>query len=277
MQAQPIRTLPEINRLSIIVATILLVYASSRFVFLPSQGLNLSIAGISLPLQADFVTLAAWVSAVLAALGTDWILSDHPALNRDQPYWQRTLPHLILPTLTAWVISLPLHQIQVGWQWWSVLGMGGGLLMLVLMSEYSVVDAEDIRYPAAIVGLTAISFALFLFLAVSVHSVGLRLYLTLPTLELAVGLISLRTLYLRLGGQWRFTWTGVIMLIMAQIITALHYWPLSPARYGLFILAPAYAFTSLGAAIEEEQLSYRIFIEPVIMVALILLLAFWLT
>lgn len=277
MQALQIRTLPETNRLSIIVATILLVYASSRFVVLPAQGLNLMIAGVSLPLQVNFVTLAAWMSAILAALGTDWILNDHPAFGHHQPYWQRTLPHLILPTLTAWMISLPLQQIQVGWQWWSVLGMGGGLLMLVLVAEYSVVDVEDIRFPVAIVGLTAISFTLFLFLAVSVHSIGLRLYLTLPTLELAIGLIALRTLYLRLGGQWRFTWVGVTMLIMAQIITALHYWPLSPARYGLFILAPAYALTSLGGAMAEENPPYSAFIEPAVIFVLIILLAFWLT
>ena len=60
---------------------------------------------------------------------------------------------------------------------------------------------------------------------------------------MAGGLVSLRTLRLRLGDRWCYLEAGLVALITVQIAAALHYWPLSPVTFGLALLGPAYALT----------------------------------
>lgn len=147
--------------------------------------------------------------------------------------------------------------------------------MLVLVAEYISVDPEDVRQPPAAAGLTAVSFALYLALAVALRFNELRLFLILPALSLAVFLVSLRTLNLRLRGQWAFIPAGVVALITGQLVAALHYWPLSPVSYGLALLGPAYALTSLIAGLAEGDRLRESLIEPGVVLVLVWGAALW--
>jgi hypothetical protein len=268
--------LPDINRLSVLTATIMLAYALTRYVNIEPVGLGINLLGIDLSIQIDFKTFVSVLVSALAATGSDWLLRDHPALAGKAKSWRSTLQHWILPALTAWVIGVPLNGLSTSPEWWIVFGMGGVLLVLVFIAEYSVADVGDIRHPAATVGLTALSFSLYLILAIAVRSSGFRLYLMLPALALTVGLVSLRTLYLRLGGKWLYAWALVIAVMIGQIAMALHYWPISPIRFGLFLLGPSYALTSLVGGLEEGRPARSWLVEPVVMLSLLWGLAFWL-
>ena len=139
------------------------------------------------------------------------------------------------------------------------------------------VDPEDDRYPLASAALTAVSYALFLILAIVLQSAGFRLFLILPALLLAAGLVSLRTLHLRLNGRWLYLPTLVIVVILAGFISALHYWPISPITYGLFILGPAYSLTSLIGALSEGQPLRRAAVEPAVVLLILWGTAVWVT
>jgi hypothetical protein len=187
-----------------------------------------------------------------------------------------TIEHWLLPALTAWAISLPLSQLPIGLIWVISLAGGGCLLFLVLVSEYIVVDPEDVRQPPAAAGLIAVSFALYLILATALRFANLRLFLLLPALSLAGILVSLRALHLRLHGQWALLQAGLVALITAQIAAALHYWPLTPVAYGLSLLGPAYALTIfLGNLAEGETLRQAV-LEPAVVLILIWGVVFWL-
>ena len=147
--------------------------------------------------------------------------------------------------------------------------------MLVLVAEYIVVDSEDERYPMANAALTAVSYALFLILAISLQSAGIRLYLILPALILAAALVTLRSLHLRITDRWLYLPTLVIIIILAGIISALHYWPLSPVTYGLLVLGPAYSLTSLIGALTEGQPLRKAIIEPGLVLVAVLGAALW--
>ena len=254
--------LPDVNRLSILVSTILLAYALTPFVRLPERELTLRIFGAVFDFQVDFNTSISILVAALAATGTEWLVRGHPYLGE-----QNTVQHWLLPALTAWVIGVPLNTLAVDLQWWAVFALGGVLLVLVFLAEYIVVDLSDDFYAPASVGLTAVSFALYLFLAISVRAGGQRLYIQFPALVLAVGLVSLRSLYLRLGGRWCVVWAVGIAIVVGQFAIGFHYWPLSPLEFGLLVLGPAYALTSLAGALEEGRPLPTIWIEPVIMLA----------
>jgi hypothetical protein len=265
------RNLPDANRLSVLAATILLAYALARFVDLPVRELSLQLPGVYLSVEINMRTFVALLVAGLTATGADWLLRDHPAMQSRKS----TLEHWLLPALTAWVIGLPLFQLPPGLLWWTGFALGGALLVIVLLAEYIAVDPEDVRHPVAAAGLTAVSFALFLALAISLRFGEIRLFLELPALVLAVGLVSLRSLHLRLHGQWAWVQALAIALVLGQFTAALHYWPLSPVSFGLALLGPAYSLTSLVGAITEGEPLQRALVEPSVVLVLLWGAAAW--
>ncbi len=262
--------LPDADRLSILSAAILLAYAASRFVEIPARELGLQLPGFYLAVELNIHTVVALLVAGLTATGADLLLRDHPALGE-----KRTVEHWLLPALTAWTLGIPLNQMPVGLQWLISFAIAGFVIMLVLVSEYIAVDPEDERYPIASAALTAVAYALFLILAIVLQSAGFRLFLILPALLLAAGLVSLRTLHLRLKGRWLYLRTLVIVVILTGMISAFHYWPLSPITYGLLILGPAYSLTSLIGALSEGQPLKRAIIEPAVVLLVVWGAAVW--
>jgi hypothetical protein len=256
--------LPDTDRLSVLAATIMLAYALLPFIKIPDRNLGIEIFGFVFTARLNFSTIASILSAGLAASGTDWLLRSHPNLGN-----QNTFQHWLLPAFTAWVIGVPLTSLAVGWQWWAVLAFGGLLLVLVLVSEYIAVDLNDVRHTPATIGLTAVSFALFLILATVLVANESRLYVLLPWLMIAIFLVVLRTLYLRLGGHWCFAWALGIALMVGQAAAGFHYWPLTPLRYGLLVLGLAYSLTSMAGAIEEGRPWRTLWIEPAIMLVVL--------
>lgn len=261
--------LPDVNRISVLLGVILLAYALTAFVSIPAWNISFNFAGIVFVYELDFKTVISILVAAISAFGTDWLLKDHPQADKIN-----LLPHLILPALTAWMIGLPLNQISVGPQWWIILGLGGTLMILVLLAEYIVVDLNSILHPPATLGLTAISFALYLYLSIALRAANLRLYMLVPALVLPVALLCMRTFYLRFGGQLQIAWSLVIAAIIGQMAMALHYFPLSPIAFGLILLGPAYSLTNMAINWEEKQPLSAIWIEPVIMLTVIWGLAF---
>jgi hypothetical protein len=147
--------------------------------------------------------------------------------------------------------------------------------MLVLIAEYIAVDAKDLRYPGASAGLTAVSFALFLLLVIAMRSANLRLFFILPAITFSFALVCLRTLHLRLQGKWLIAQTIALTLIVGQASAGLHYWPLSPIAYGLAVLGPAYALTSLVGALAEGERFRKAMIEPIIVLVIVWAIAVW--
>lgn len=265
------RNLPNIDRLSVLAAMILLAYSLARFVSFPAREIEFSFLGIYLPIEINVRTIVAFLVAMITAAGADWLLSDHPSISKGA-----TIEHWLLPALTAWVIGFPLYQLPLGPVWWAGFALGGLLLTLVLVAEYITINPEDIRQPIAAAGLIALSFSLFLMLATALQYAGTRLVFMLPALTLAAWLVSLRTLHLRLQRRWSFIQSGIIAFVCAQIMAGLHYLPLSPVSFGLLLLAPAYCLTSLVANLAEEEPIRQAIIEPILVFVLLLIAALWL-
>jgi hypothetical protein len=260
--------LPKPGRLSTITAGILVCYAFLPFMQVPARILAFPFFGILVSLQLNFYNLISLITAVMAAAGMDWILFDHP--HRKDQY---LLPHLILPALTAGAIGFPLGLLKPGIEWWIILGLGSLLVVSVFLSEYISLEPTDIRYPLALMVLSGTSYSLLLILSIALRSAGIRLYLLLLLLPAIYAFFSLRILNFRLGGRWRFEWSAVITLVVTQILIALYYWPLSPVRFGLLLLGPAYAMIGVAASFEENPDPRNVYLEPLIVMAILWILA----
>ncbi|MBT7601872.1 MAG: hypothetical protein HN560_12450 [Anaerolineae bacterium] len=265
------RYLPDTNRISVLTAIVLLAFSLTRLLSAPSYALGFQVAGRVIRFDVDLRVIIILLASGLTATGMDWLLRSHPMLKK-----KRTMEHWLLPMLTALVVGVPLYLLPSDTLWWVGFGVSGFLLVVVFWAEYVVVSPGDTNYPVAMVVLTVLSFALYLILALALRYAGVRLFLLAPAFFLATFLVSLRTLHLRLGGHWELAWAAGIALIGIQLAAGLHYWHISPVRYGMFLLGVLYALTSLVASLLEGIPLRRAAVEPVGMLVLVWGAGVWL-
>ena len=262
--------LPDVDRLSVLVATILLAYASARYINLPSRDLGLQLPGFYLELQLTTHTVVGLLVAGLAGSGTYWLIQYHPSFKPGV-----ALQHLILPALTVLVIGVPLNNIPFEPLWWVIFVLGGLVLLAVLTAEYITINPEDIRQPAAAGVLTALSFALYLILAIGLRASNVRLFLLLPPLFIAGSLVSLRTMHLRLQGGWLVAQSIGVGLILSQMAAGLHYLPVPPVTFGLYLFGLAYALTIFFSNLTREGDLAQAATEPIVVLVITLIMGLW--
>lgn len=265
------RHLPETDRLSTLTATIMLAYALTPFIKFPEQVISINLFGIIFSYRYTFTTVVTILVAVLAAVGTIYLLQTHPQV-RSREIWQ----HSLLPALTAWAIGIPLSAIQVSPEWWGVFFLAGALLTLVFVTEFIVVDPDDTLYPVASVAITALSFALYFILVTGSREGMLRIYLLIPTVGITMLMVSLRTLHLRFGNRWDLVWSLAIALTIGGLAIGLHYLPLSPIKFGLLLLGVAYGLTSLAGNLIEGRQGFSQWVEPGLVTLVLWLFALFL-
>jgi hypothetical protein len=259
------RHIPDTNRISVLTATVLLAFALIRLLSTAVYTLAFQVFNWIIRFDVDLRLVVIVLASGLTATGVDWLLKSHPMMEG-----KSTLEHWLVPMLTSLVLGMPLYLLPDGALWWVGFGLGGVLLVLVFWAEYVVVSPGDTNYPTAMLVLTVVSFSLYLILAVALRYADIRLFTLLPALFLATLFASSRALYLRLGGEWKIAWAAGIALIGIQLAAGLHYWDLSPIRYGIFLLAPLYALTNLAAALLDGVPLRRAMVEPLMMAFFVL-------
>lgn len=264
--------MPEINRFAIVSAAIMLAFALTQLISFPARLLVFSVFGIQLNFTLDFNTVITLLTSALAAIGMDWLILSHPDKGQYKNRWAY-VRHWIMPVLTSLVIGIALNAFAGEALWWSVFLLGSLLLMAIFIAEYNVVPSEDIRHPLARIGLTGLSFALFLLLSIALYSANLRLYLRLPVVGLGAMMVISRSIYLRVG-RWEVLWALVNSLILSEIAVGFHYLPLPPIQIGLYLVGIAYGLTSVVTAIKEGRERWAFWGEPAVMFVLIIILSF---
>lgn len=242
-----------------LIASVLLTFALARFIQSPGLTFSLSLPGFYYAFPLTLGSVMTLFAAALTAAGMDWLTRDHPASDNSS-----RLEHLLLPTLTAFVMGTPLTLLSGTSAWWSGFVVGAVLLTAVCAAEYVAIDPSAPPYGFARAGLTAVAYALFLILVTSLRYSGARMVLVIPSIFIVAGLISLRILHLDGTDSWDFPWALGIGLVCAQIGAGLHYWPLSPVQFGLAITGPLYALTMLSTNLTENIPLRRAVIGPIL-------------
>ena len=255
------RYLPDSDRVGVLTSTVLLAFALTHLIQAPEFNLEIQLPGFFLLIPLNLSTAMSVLTAGLTATGMDWLLHSHPSLHG-----QATYQWWLLPTLTTFVVGVPLSILPDGAAWWVSFAITGTFLFLVFVAEYIVVDPGAPYYAIAMAGLTAISYTLFFILAVALRYSTARLYLLVPALVLAALLASLRILHLRSNGRWEYAWSIGIAFVCVQIASGLHYWPLSPIQFGLMLIGTLYGLTNLAANLGEDQPARRAVLGPAIII-----------
>jgi hypothetical protein len=255
--------LPSTNRIGMLVASILLAFALTRLIQSPRLTLTITLPGFYFAYPLTLGTAITILAAALTATGMDWLTRDHPALGK-----KTNIEHLMLPTLTTFVVGAPLALLSNETAWWIGFAFSAVLLASVFLAEYITIDASAPPYPLARAGLTALAYALFLILATSLRFSGARMFLLIPVIFIVAALISLRILHLDGTDRWDFPWAIGIGIVCVQIGAGLHYWPLTPIQFGLALTGPLYALTMLCANLTENIPVRRAALGPAIIVGL---------
>jgi hypothetical protein len=254
---------PNADRLGIVSATVLLAFAMTRVLPAPEFTVTMQLPGFYFALPLSIGTAITVLAAGLTASGMRWLLSDHPSLTS-----RSTRQHWLLPTLTTLVTGIALTTLPTVSAWWTGFGVSAVIVLLVFIAEYVVVEPAAPNYAAARAGLTALSYALFLILAIALRLAGSRLVLLVPAIFLAAGLIALRILRLDGTDRWDYPWATGISLVCTQLAAGLHYWPMTPLQFGLALTGPLYALTSFSSHITDGTPVRSATMEPAIILAL---------
>jgi len=257
------RYLPDTNRLGVLLASVLLAYALTRLLQTPEVTIELQLPGFFFSYPLTLNTLMVIMAAGLSATGMDWLLRSHPSIGET-----RTVEHWLLPALATFIIGIPLIGLPSDYTWWIGFSIGGLLLALIFLAEYIVVEPSGPNYAPATAGLTALSFSVFLILTIALRYSGARLFLLVPMLFIAAGLVCLRAMHLRSGQKWELNWALGIALVCTQLGAGLHYWPVSPIQYGLVLLGPLYALSNLAGNLLEGNPPRLAMVEPLVALGL---------
>jgi len=255
--------LPSTNRAGILIASVLLTFALTRLIQSPRFTLTITLPGFYFAYPLTLGTAMTILAAALTATGMDWLTRDHPTLGK-KPNFE----HLMLPTLTTFVVGAPLALLSNETAWWVGFVFSAILLASVFLAEYITIDPSAPPYAFARAGLTALAYALFLILATSLRFSGARMFLLVPVIFIVAALISLRILHLDGTDRWDFPWAIGIAFVCAQIGAGLHYWPLTPTQFGLALTGPFYALTMLSANLSENIPLRRAALSPAIIVGI---------
>jgi len=265
---------PDLNRLSILVSTILLAYSLTHFVSIPSQAIEFNILGIYFAIRINFSTLVSLLVAGLTASGSAWLLQDHPS----RELFRSTAVHWLLPSLTSLVLLLAINQLPFGETWWLAAIASGVVLMLVFTAEYIVLDSSNPYFLPAEMGITALSVVLFLILAISLHSAGTRLFYRIPILSIAALMVYLRVIHLRQSGHWAFAQGSVSFLLIGELAAGLHYWPIGSIGFGIALAGPLYALIEISDRLPDGKSQFQLeaILWPLVILALSWGIAFFL-
>lgn len=263
-------SLPNINRLSIVTATIMLAFALTLVVSFPAQVISLNLLGIVLEFSLNYGSLTILLTSLLAAAGMEWLLQSHPA-NFDQENRLANVRHWIVPILTTFVIGVTLENTRGEVFWWVAFILGSLLLLAVFIAEYNVVEVGSVRHPIAAMELTGLSFTLYLLMIIAIYSADLRLYVRLPLIAIGALMVISRAIFLRLG-DWHVLWSLVCSLVVTEIAVGFHYLPIAPMQIGLVIVGVAYALTGVVSGIKESRRGWAFWAEPVGMLGVLILI-----
>ena len=235
----------------------MITYTLLRIVILPAMRLDVSIFGIFIEINIDTQFIMLVLAAMLTAAGADWLIRSHPDFQDNGT----TARHWIIPGLAAMGAGAILSGIPEGPALWIGLPVTSIMLMAILIAEFVVHDPRDTRRRPAGVILTGLSYLLLLGVFYVIQAASLRAAFAVPIGFVASTAVVWRLLNLTQPRKPVLVYAAAIGGCIAELVWALHYWPMSPLQSALFISVAAYAGNSIADAVIGETLNRSRWVE----------------
>ncbi|MGQ9467169.1 MAG: DUF5656 family protein [Anaerolineae bacterium] len=265
--------IPRLNRdrLSVLIALILLTSVLFRFVQLPQVTRRFHPLGSPLEVNLTGEGLLVVLVAGLAAMGARYILAAHPDAPDHLPrplYFSWVLPGL-LGGMIAYLVELA--PTEVVW--------GGGLLLALLLIGLAVAAefaALSPRHPAATrarLGLNILAYLLALVFFFLIYRTRARSLVTATEVTLVAFLVALDLLGVAETGAARAVlYSAVVGLVVGEATWALNYWRLDNWTASLLLLLFFYLATGIAQQYLLDRLKPAVLLEFGLVTAAVLAL-----
>lgn len=265
--------IPRLNRdrLSVLIALILLTSVLFRFVQLPQVTRRFHLLGSPLEVNLTGVGLLVVLVAGLAAMGARYVLAAHPDAPDRLPrplYFSWVLPGL-LGGMAAYLVELaPNETIWAGGLLLSMLVIG-----LAVAAEFAALSP---RHPAATrarLGLNILAYLLALLLFYLIYRTRARSLITATEVTLVAFLIALDLLGVAETRAVRVVlYAAIIGLVLGEATWALNYWRLDNWTASLLLLLLFYLATGIAQQYLLDRLKPAVLLEFGLVTAAVLIL-----
>jgi len=266
-----IETAPRLNRdrLSVLIALILVIGVLFRFVQLPEVVRDFRILGSPLEIRLNRTGFLVVLLTSLVALGTRYVLMAHPDAPDRLPrplYLSWVLPSLLAGMAAYFVEMAPNEGI-----WAGGLLLAALVISLAVAAEFGALSTDDSGYARSRLALNVLAYLLAFVLFYLIYRTRTRSLVTASATSLAASLVALDLLSVADVGVRRVSlYAGVVGLLVGEATWALNYWRVNNWGGGLFLLVVFY----LGAGVAHqhllEQLSLRVMVEFALITAIAL-------
>ena len=252
-------TMPDHNRLSVLVSLVLLGIAILFFVEVPTRAFSFMVLGSSLSFTFPGPWLVTGLLMALVWAGVDSILRSHPQMQGAE-FWQ-LLPFGAFPSLLTGASVLLLYLVPDRNLWLAGLGMTGFLLYLVISGEYHLANPHISGSKLIRLGLRSLAYLVALILYAMMYNAKVRSLQSATTMLLVSLILSLELLQGEEGEGQIWLYSFAIGLMMGETIWALNYWRVGSLTGGLLLLLLLHIMTGLAQQSLTRQLTRRILLE----------------
>ncbi len=257
------------NRLSVLMAVLLLSCVLFRFIELPEHVWNLRPLGSPLEIHVTGTWLLIALMVGLVCTGTSLVLHDHPHLGEHsgRPIYISWILPGVLAGLSAYLLArAPTWPIWIGGL--TLVGIG---ISLTVSAEYAAVFPDVPGYPTARLALNVLAYLLVFALFAVIYHTRTRSLVTatltlLTAMLLALDLLSVADVPLRRVHLFAL----IVGLIVGESTWALNYWQISAWVGGLFLLLIFYVVVNAAHQHLLGRLSVSILVEFAIVAIIVL-------
>ncbi len=257
------------NRLSVLLAVLLLGSALFRFIELPEHVWRLEPLGSPLEIRVTGVWLLVTLMVGLVCTGTNLILHGHPHLG--QHPGRPIYVSWILPGTLAGLSAALLERITSWPAWLGGLFLAGVGISLVVAAEYAVVSPETSGYPTARLALNVLAYLLVFALFTFIYQTRTRSLVTATLTLLVAGVFSLDLLSVAdVAFQRVLPFAGIVGLVVGEATWAMNYWQVSAWAGGLLLLLIFYVTVNVAHQYLLECLKASLLIEFAVVAIIVL-------
>jgi len=259
------------NRLSVLMAILLLGSVLFRFIELPTQVWKLEPLGSPLEVQITGTWLLGALMVGLICTGTNLLLHDHPHLGQHpgRPIYVSWILPGVMAGLSAWVLSRAPNLTL----WIGALALISVSISLAISAEYTTISPEAHGYPLARLALNVLAYLLAFVLFTVIYYSRTRSLVT-ATLTLATAALLSLDLLSVADVQFRrvVLFAAIVGLITGESTWAINYWQISAWAGGLFLLLIFYVTANVAHQHLLERLSGSVLVEFAVVALVVLMI-----
>ena len=237
------------NRLSVLIALILLISVLFRFIRLPEAGWNLRVLGSPLEVRVTGTWLMVVLVTALVAFGTRYVLAAHPDAPHRLPrplYISWVLPSLLAGMLASMVELAPTESV-----WAAGLLVQALVISLAVSAEFGALSPRTPGYARSRLALNVLAYVVAFALFYVIYQSRARSIITASGTTVVAFLVALDLLSVADVGVVRVAlYSAIVSLLVGEATWALNYWRLSNWAGGLFLLVLFY----VGAGVSHQHL-----------------------